>query len=147
MDQAAKEAVRCKKCLGSLRYLWRSAKTSSHHAAVAEMKQVLVESPNQAARKSSRADGSEVGSDDERFCDSGSEGGGEPEPLGDVEDSQADCAAGAAAAEVEVLQSQESEQCESDTRLKFAPILLVLFPSSFGTPPRIEPQSMARLAD
>ena len=51
LHQAALEACRLKRCIGALRYLWRNAKSTSHHESVAQMKAELVESPQAAARK------------------------------------------------------------------------------------------------
>ena len=50
MSMAANEAVRVKKCLGALRYLWRNSPEASHAEAVQEMKDLLVASPLQANR-------------------------------------------------------------------------------------------------
>ena len=41
---AGREAVRAKKCVGALRYLWRSTKTA-HNAKVNDMKACLLPSP------------------------------------------------------------------------------------------------------
>lgn len=50
-DRAAEEAVRAKRCIGSLRYLWRNSPSKAHHPSVMEMKSYLKESPRQRARK------------------------------------------------------------------------------------------------
>ena len=42
---AGKEAVRAKKMMGALRYLWRSSPHGSHDARLAEMKGFLEASP------------------------------------------------------------------------------------------------------
>lgn len=44
---AGREAVRAKKCVGALRYLWRSTKTA-HDAKVNDMKACLLPSPSKA---------------------------------------------------------------------------------------------------
>jgi hypothetical protein len=44
-DMAGKEAVRAKKLMGALRYLWRSSPHGSHDARLAEMKGFLEASP------------------------------------------------------------------------------------------------------
>lgn len=81
LDQAVQDACRMKKCLGSLRYLWRNSKRRSHHDAVAEMKAYLVESPVQLANRVEEGEdeGREMAvSADER------EGGEDAAPLADV---------------------------------------------------------------
>lgn len=50
LDRASEEAVSGKRCIGSLRYLWRNSPNKAHHASVQEMKSYLVESPMQRAR-------------------------------------------------------------------------------------------------
>ena len=50
VSMAATEAVRVKKCLGALRYLWRNSPEASHAEAVQEMKDLLVASPLQCHR-------------------------------------------------------------------------------------------------
>ena len=47
IDRACEEAVATKRCLGSLRYLWRNSKTKSHHPRVQELKEFLKDSPRQ----------------------------------------------------------------------------------------------------
>jgi len=46
---AAEEAVKVKRCLQALRYLWRNAKDNSHDPSVQAMKEYLCESPLQTA--------------------------------------------------------------------------------------------------
>lgn len=51
VDLAADEAVRVKKCMGSLRYLWRNSKGASHHHGVQELKDMLTLSPVQVQNR------------------------------------------------------------------------------------------------
>lgn len=50
VDRASEEAVAAKRCVGSLRYLWRNSPSKAHRPSVQEMKSFLVESPLQRAR-------------------------------------------------------------------------------------------------
>lgn len=52
---ASEEAVKAKRCLGSLRYLWRNS-TSSHDPYILEMKSHLCPSPLQGQRRPGRAE-------------------------------------------------------------------------------------------
>ena len=54
VQQAAREGLKVKQCIGALRYLWRNSQVNAHHPAVASMKSELRESPQQAARRQHR---------------------------------------------------------------------------------------------
>ena len=47
LDLAAAEAMRVKKCLGSLRYLWRNSNKASHNPELQELKDLCCPSPTQ----------------------------------------------------------------------------------------------------
>lgn len=69
--QAASEGLKAKKCLGSLRYLWRNSRDAAHHPHVAAMKTLLQDSPLQRARRS--CDDGEDDDDDEDESQGGSD--------------------------------------------------------------------------
>ena len=81
MDRACEEAVRGKRCLGALRYLWRNSRTKAHDPNVQEMKSLLEDSPLQRAR-GGEGDGDEGRRDDDDDAGEGdleeleSQGGG-----------------------------------------------------------------------
>jgi hypothetical protein len=74
---AAEEAVKVKKCLGTLRYLWRNAMGASHDENVQTMKSFLCPSPLQQLR---RGESQEMAVED---GEDGSEGGADIEEEGD----------------------------------------------------------------
>jgi hypothetical protein len=74
---AAEEAVKVKKCLGTLRYLWRNAMGASHDENVQTMKSFLCPSPWQQLR---RGESQEMAVED---GEDGSEGGADIEEEGD----------------------------------------------------------------
>ena len=61
---AAEEAVKVKRCLGALRYLWRNAKSKAHDPKVQELKSHVCPSPLQDARRGLPPAGDE-GSDED----------------------------------------------------------------------------------
>ena len=75
---ASEEAVKAKRCLGSLRYLWRNS-TASHDPYVLEMKSHLRPSPLQGQRRRGRAD--EASECDEDLMEVSSNGALEDEPM------------------------------------------------------------------
>ena len=75
---ASEEAVKAKRCLGSLRYLWRNS-TASHDPYVLEMKSHLCPSPLQGQRRRGRAD--EASECDEDLMEVSSNGALEDEPM------------------------------------------------------------------
>ena len=83
---AAEEATKAKKCIGALRYLWRNAKSCSHHAGVQAMKDLLVSSPQQeanqrAAQEASDSEaGDEEGEDDNEPSEASQHEDGEEQP-------------------------------------------------------------------
>lgn len=103
MDRAAEEAVKAKRCVGALRYLWRNSPNRAHHPAVHEMKSYLKDSPVQQSNALITMPPPDAGGDgDPSPAGSDSEGGSEPaesdnesNPLpalgnGDIQDSSDD---------------------------------------------------------
>lgn len=78
MDRAAEEAVKAKRCIGALRYLWRNSPYRAHHPAVHEMKSYLKDSPIQQSN-AAPAPPSDAGSDGVAPAGSDSHGGSEPQ--------------------------------------------------------------------
>ena len=69
--QAGLEAMKAKRCMGALRYLWRNARDAAHHPDVAAMKRILEDSPLQTARlRSHEPEPEEPQEDDESYEDS-----------------------------------------------------------------------------
>ena len=64
LDRACEEAVRCKRCIGALRYLWRNSKTKAHDPSVMEMKSYLQASPVQLAHSAAAASQADEDRDD-----------------------------------------------------------------------------------
>ena len=77
-DRAAEEAVKAKRCIGALRYLWRNSPNRAHHPAVHEMKSYLKDSPIQQSN-AVPAPPSDAGSGGVAPAGSDSHGGSEPE--------------------------------------------------------------------
>lgn len=89
---ASEEAVKAKRCLGSLRYLWRNS-TSSHDPYILEMKSFLQASPLQGERRRRRRRAAEDEEEEEsEALQDESDGEGEEaeplqnEPAGDCHD-------------------------------------------------------------
>ena len=55
LDRAAEEGIRAKRCVGSLRYLWRNSPSGAHSVKVMEMKECLQSSPVQLRRMNADA--------------------------------------------------------------------------------------------
>lgn len=95
VNLAADEAVAMKKCVGSLRYLWRNSPTMSHDPAVQEMKDLLLASPAQDRNAEEHAQSRDEGGlhdaegDGEDISTSQSVDDGEPAVVDEVSDGAA----------------------------------------------------------
>lgn len=65
MSLAGEEAVKAKRCLQSLRFLWRNTRVGSHSPSVQEMKDCLIASPRQEPAEASQAEPECQGSESE----------------------------------------------------------------------------------
>eukprot|EP00435_Cladocopium_sp_Y103_P070164 s1276_g34.t1 len=69
LDRAAEEGIRAKRCVVSLRYLWRNSPGGAHSPQVLEMKEYLQSSPVQLRRLENMADQDQQGQNDSSSSD------------------------------------------------------------------------------
>ena len=127
---AADEAVRAKKCIGALRYLWRNSPSQSHHDCIQAMKDLLAPSPQQTVRGSVEDDALPLPppvetSDGEGSSDEADGEGGEDEEMGCEMDGEGEVGGGNDSDGEDSLTAptlQLGEQSDDDDHVKTPPL-------------------------
>lgn len=127
---AADEAVRAKKCIGALRYLWRNSPSQSHHDCIQAMKDLLAPSPQQTVRGSVEDDALPLPppvetSDGEGSSDEADGEGGEDEEMGCEMDGEGEVGGGNDSDGEDSLTAptlQLGEQSDDDDHVKTRPL-------------------------